>query len=173
MALISIKGITENKRYYTFLCKYGKNDCVEYLIEKGADLNTKDGQGRTPLFFACNSSNYYRNDDMVKNLVDHGANVKVIDHQGNTPLMTFINDFFINYNEYFDYDIKWEMMDYFANILEYIISHGASLNRKSKSIHSTLNHIEKILYIDESLYDYLNEKVLSPNENKIKKRKLF
>lgn len=49
------------------------------LIEAGADVNAKDVNGRTPLFFALNR-------DIAESLIAANANVNIQDNQGMTPL---------------------------------------------------------------------------------------
>lgn len=44
-------------------------DVVEMLLEHGADVNTRDVNGRTPLFVACSNGH----DDTVNSLIKHGA----------------------------------------------------------------------------------------------------
>ena len=59
---------------------------VKLLIDRGADVNTVDMYGRTPLHNACINSHL----DMVQLLIDRGADVNVADRYGVTPLsLTF------------------------------------------------------------------------------------
>ena len=53
---------------------------VEYILEKGADVNVKDSHGRTAL--RCNSIV-----EIAKLLVKHGADLEAFDNKGYTPLM--------------------------------------------------------------------------------------
>jgi hypothetical protein len=55
---------------------------VAFLIERGADVNTVDGLGATPLMFAAQLG--YR--DMVSLLLQHGARVNEIDAIDQTAL---------------------------------------------------------------------------------------
>ena len=56
----------------------GHYDVVRYLIENGADVNTLDDEGVTPLIVAtiCYDAK------MMKILLDNGANVKATDNEG-------------------------------------------------------------------------------------------
>ena len=58
-------------------------DAVEYLLERGADVNAINDRGRTALHGAA----HIRSDAIVQLLVDHGASVNVADEKGITPLM--------------------------------------------------------------------------------------
>ena len=60
----------------------GNTDKVLELINLGADPNTCDGNGVTPLMFAAQSGNA----EVVKLLIDKGANVNASPPNGNTAL---------------------------------------------------------------------------------------
>ncbi|KAL9099155.1 MAG: hypothetical protein Q9163_005304 [Psora crenata] len=79
---------------------------LKLLLEKGSvDLNVTDGDGLTPLYYAC--SHYY--DEVVKYLVSQGANVNSTDVRGRTPLHRAC---FRGYE----------------NIVRYLVSQGANVN---------------------------------------------
>lgn len=56
--------------------------CVSRLIEKGAEINSKDKTGQTPLFYAAVANHA----DNVKLLVEKGAEVNAVDDDGETAL---------------------------------------------------------------------------------------
>ena len=59
------------------------NEChsiVEYLIEKGADVNAKNKDNCTALHFA-------KTLEVAKTLVEHGADIESVNDFGNTPLI--------------------------------------------------------------------------------------
>ncbi|ORX65883.1 ankyrin, partial [Anaeromyces robustus] len=60
----------------------GNEDLVKYLIEHGADINKENEDGKTPLFWACESGN----EDLVKYLIDLGADINKENEKGETPL---------------------------------------------------------------------------------------
>ncbi len=60
----------------------GHKDKVRDLLYVGADPNTTDDYGVTPLMFAVQSGNY----DLVEFLIERGANVNAYPHNGNTAL---------------------------------------------------------------------------------------
>ena len=57
--------------------------CVELLLDKGADVNISDCHGDTPLIHALDNGSY----ECVKLLLDKGADVNVRNNDGNTPLI--------------------------------------------------------------------------------------
>ena len=56
-------------------------DMVNFLLDKGADIELLDNNQETPLFHAA-----YGNVDAVRALVKRGANINAVDKYGNTPL---------------------------------------------------------------------------------------
>uniref|UniRef100_A0A6C0JX86 Uncharacterized protein n=1 Tax=viral metagenome TaxID=1070528 RepID=A0A6C0JX86_9ZZZZ len=56
---------------------------VQLLLNKVADINAKDRNGRTPLMHAAMNGNL----EIVKLLLDEGANINAIDIYNQTPLM--------------------------------------------------------------------------------------
>lgn len=59
-------------------CKF-----VELLLQRGANVNRQDGDGRTALSYACERGYL----DAVKILVRHNADPEIVDTWGNTALM--------------------------------------------------------------------------------------
>lgn len=53
---------------------------VKYLIAQGADINSRNSNGKTILHLM------YSNLEAVKYLIDNGANINIRDNVGNTPL---------------------------------------------------------------------------------------
>ena len=62
----------------------GRDHLVEFLLEHGAELVTRDTQGRTILMFVVRMGMFY---GMVERLLTHGADVNAQDAEGRTALM--------------------------------------------------------------------------------------
>jgi len=68
------------------LGKTGK-DSVQILLEEGADVNTSDGAGMTPLLSAIECPRYgSRSVELVRLLIENGADVNASDNDGRSPL---------------------------------------------------------------------------------------
>jgi uncharacterized protein len=70
-----------------FAARDGCYDCVEALIEKGADVNVPTPESVTPLMIALDNDN----NDIAKLLLDRGANPHVWDWYGRTALYIAID----------------------------------------------------------------------------------
>lgn len=70
----------------TSIITYVKNnqlDAVEKALKEGANVNTKDGDGRSLLLLATRATNY----DMAKLLVSYGADVNLQDNMLDSPFL--------------------------------------------------------------------------------------
>ena len=65
-----------------YAARNGCNECVEALIQHGADVNVPTPEGVTPLLIALDNDN----NDIAKLLLDHGAKPGVWDWWGRTAL---------------------------------------------------------------------------------------
>ena len=65
-----------------FAAKKGYKETAELLIDKGADVNTKDDTGRTPLHWVA----FARKNEIVELLIANDADVNAKDNEGKTPL---------------------------------------------------------------------------------------
>ena len=79
--------INEIKDDMTFLMHAVKSNnvlIIKLLIDKDANVNTQDCNGKTPLMVVCEQSG---NVNIVQLLIDKGANVNTKDSSGKTSLM--------------------------------------------------------------------------------------
>ena len=65
-----------------YAARYGKNEIVKLLLDRGADVNAKDSYGWTPLLYAA----AHGKNEIVKLLLDRGADVNVKANDGKTAL---------------------------------------------------------------------------------------
>jgi ankyrin repeat protein len=68
------------------------NDTITYVVSAGANINTQDERGRTPLHLLCDfGDSEYRDGtkiELMKYLLDYGADWRIRDVEGNTVLHT-------------------------------------------------------------------------------------
>lgn len=63
-------------------------ECVELLLQKGADVRKRDHDGKEALHFASQGGR----EDLVTLLLDHGADVNSLTSQGESPLFLFLEE---------------------------------------------------------------------------------
>ena len=81
---INCKG---NNEYAPLHCAAvsGRLDVLEYLISKGADLNSRDHNGNTPLHSATLMKNLKNQYEIVESLVKHGADKYLTNNEDQKP----------------------------------------------------------------------------------------
>lgn len=87
------------------VAKGGNIAWLLYLLYNGEDIESKDADGWTPLFYATLNNKF----DIVKILVERGANVNTTDNEGSTPLIEACCEDNIN-------------------IVSYLLEHNADVN---------------------------------------------
>jgi len=103
---------------------------MRYLIESGANVNSCDHDGCTPLLYACEAANF----EMVKYLVDSGANLDASDKYDYTSL---------------HYAARSSL-----DIVKYLLEHGANKDHQNKygstARNIAINHgcHDIVMYID-------------------------
>ncbi|KAK4077918.1 uncharacterized protein Triagg1_3612 [Trichoderma aggressivum f. europaeum] len=78
----SVMAIDGNLTDLIIASYYGHHAVVKLLVEEGADIEAKDGDGQTPLLWAA----IVGHETVVKLLVEKGADIEVEDNFGQTPL---------------------------------------------------------------------------------------
>jgi len=121
-----------------YACIYNIEEMVIYLVENGANVNTSNAKGYTPLIYAC----IHKNGKMVKYLIENDSSVNKEDGYGRTPLLhaSINND----------------------NVLmKYLINNGADINKKDNK--DNLPLINAYLYRNKEMITYLIENGADPN----------
>lgn len=85
-----------------------RDTVARVLLEKGADVNAQDKDGRTALMFAGQT----RQEDLVRVLINRGADVNAQDNSGFTPLMFAVDSTGIN-------------------VVKLLLEHGARVDAKN------------------------------------------
>ena len=117
----------------------GDLEKVESLLDKGANVNAKDGYGRTPLHYAA----WYGHLDIVKLLLDRGADVNAKGNAGETPLHLAA---------------AWDHPD----IVKLLLDRGADVNAKNRDGKTPLDLARENKYWD--IVNFL-EKAVENAEN--------
>lgn len=72
----------KNSQAIHVACKFGHSSVVQYLVDKGVDLETKNNLGDTPIHFAC----YFNYTSIVKILIKKRINLEEKDKLGKLPI---------------------------------------------------------------------------------------
>eukprot|EP01095_Lingulamoeba_sp_RSL-Kostka_P009023 TRINITY_DN3077_c5_g1_i1.p1 TRINITY_DN3077_c5_g1~~TRINITY_DN3077_c5_g1_i1.p1 ORF type:complete len:379 (-),score=108.91 TRINITY_DN3077_c5_g1_i1:72-1208(-) len=123
---------------------YDHPDLIQFLLDNGADIEAKDGEGDTPLCWAAFKNKY----SSVKCLLENGACLTFSDDNNLSPL-DFMND---NLEKLSIKHFKKESIHYLA------------FNKESKSLEKALKKLKK-KYPDE--YDYKNANEWTIKSNKL------
>lgn len=112
-AEVNLKSLPEQRTALHFAAWKGHTDVVRLLLEKGAKIDALESDGETPLYYAAASGDLA----CVKLLVEKGARVKGEESKiGTTPLTYSVTRNGGN-----------------AGIIEFLISKGADVLKKSKN----------------------------------------
>jgi len=80
----ALSGIDNISSLLFIAARYNKtSDNIDFLIKRGAKINSKDADGLTPLHIAAGFND---NPDMIKFLLKHHADINAEDKEGKTPL---------------------------------------------------------------------------------------
>ncbi|RDH82056.1 MAG: hypothetical protein DIZ78_16645 [endosymbiont of Escarpia spicata] len=144
-----LSDLTEKISLVTFVSE-GEDEVVKRLIQYGADVNERDKDGCTPLFFL--EDNKLR---IAQLLIDHGAESDVKNNSNSTPLH-YLNNMF---RHEWDYEV--------AEVSLLLIKNGADVNVKD-SANKTPLHLaaEGTLPFSEGVFkqgDIENVRILLEN----------
>ncbi len=105
---------------------YGHTEAARLLIENGADVNIRDGDGGTPLHGAA----VFGRAEIVKLLLENGANPRARDHDGSTPVEALYLD--------------WRTTDFIGGLI------GVKVGKKEiAAMKKGRNEIAKLFGIEE------------------------
>ena len=152
----------------------GYTDVVEYLIEKGANINQKMREDVTPLMWACVKKQI----DIMELLIKKGADINVKDEGGDTPLMHASNYGYMNIVEMLVEKganvnevtngkrtaLMKAVMNEHYEIAEYLITNGADVNAKDRDGKTALMFAE-----DEKMKKTIISAVKKRNEKNVEK----
>ena len=114
------------------------------LIRLGANVNTKDRMGRTPLHFAAETGNFVK----VKALAEAGADLNAADVMGITPLQGAVMRMGVH------------NMKYVAEVAEYLLSKGAPLDEKLQKEMTACG--ERIEFHRSNMSEEVQEEIAQP-----------
>lgn len=99
---------------------------LRLLIRHGANVNFRDGKGRTPLLFAAEV-----NPDAIEVLLQSGADVNARDCEGNNVLFTYLDQ----------YELCGNVSDKFIALLDLLIEYGLDLCFRNQNGDTFLHEI--------------------------------
>jgi len=147
-------------------CENGNEKIVEFLVERGADINKDNDDGYSPLVAAC----LMDNENIVKYLIDHGAELNNLDEHGCNPLISACengNENIVKYLVEHGEDVNEEKNGYgntplitacdngCETIVKYLVEHGADVNKNNNDGDTPLISACNIEY--ENIVSYLIE----------------
>lgn len=86
--IINTKQVTGGKGALHLLVSHSNALFFQYLLQKGADPNIRDGSGNTPLILAAQAGR----EDLVQLLLTYKANINLGNSSGQTPLIVAVNN---------------------------------------------------------------------------------
>ena len=111
--------------------RYSSLDIVKFLINNGADINAKNTEGETALFYALGPHAGH-----AGFLVEAGADMNIISNKGQTALLYALDDF--GYIDEDDNYIEYRV-GAFSNVARLLIKKGMDINIKDNKGESALD----------------------------------
>lgn len=133
----------DSEELLSWAAKNGHEAVVELLLEKGADLESRNNIGRTPLSLAAEKGH----EATVKLLLEKGANLESIDHIGRTPLSLAVEkgckavvellldkgaNIELRDKQYDRTPLLWAAVKGHEAVVELLLEKGASLESRDK-----------------------------------------
>ena len=134
---IDVNATTEDG-YTTLMAAIDDTDeafgTVRRLLEKGADVNVRNSEGETALFFAADKGMF----DIVNLLHEYGADMRVKNSRGKTALIetlqaeeqTRVAEAYWKDTTFGDEETKKRKQPEFAKIAEFLIAHDVDVNAR-------------------------------------------
>ncbi|XP_050508366.1 putative ankyrin repeat protein RF_0381 isoform X1 [Diabrotica virgifera virgifera] len=118
-------------------------DIAKVILDKGADINAQNSQGKTALHIAVENFQYH----MVIFLILNGANINIKDNYGHIPLE---NVFVLRDPSEFPFDFDFDLyLDYQRKLVKYIVLwqyHQEYLFMKNSTIQSWWDNYEDTIH---------------------------
>ncbi len=109
---------------------HGQTEAIQLLIENGAEVNIKSGDGATPLHSAA----FFGRTDVVKLLLENGANPQARNNEGATPVDVL--------------SVDWETTAFIGSLV------GVTVEKEDLAVMKTgRSEIAKLFGVDEALHD--------------------
>ena len=111
-----------------FAARDGYRDAARLLLDRGADLNVRSGDGTSPLLMATINGNY----DLAMSFLEDGADPTLESEDGATPLFATLNNRWAP-KALFPQPtaFKQQETDY-LQMMQALIDHGADVNHRTK-----------------------------------------
>lgn len=104
-------------------CQNGFTELAKWALDKGANINSQDRNGSTPLYYAAKYGHF----ETVKFLVDNGADLEIENNEGYTPLLASLNPIQTGPNSNFvNPESVWYLIDKGADIT-HKLKNGSSI----------------------------------------------
>ena len=132
-AKLHLNAMYENKTPLMIAANKGRLEAVKYLVEKGADINTKGYEGRTALWYAV----YEFRMPVIKYLIDQGAHDQISDRE--TTLMLAYKRIELPTGRLAKKPRYIRRRQKGYQLMEYLIGRGADANARSGSGHTILH----------------------------------
>jgi len=171
---LDIKSKDINEEYPIITTLYSNDiEIFKYLLEHGADCNTKNNNRISLLLLTIHNNKY----EMLKELMEYEVNINEKDINGNTPLMKSINqnneelvELLIDYgndneipininnkNEFNNYPlfqaIKYNNLDTVISLINYGVDHNIDMNIQDENGNTPLTLSYKLGY--KKIFKYL------------------